>query len=157
MLEIPAKSQYLVVIMSTVMVSPRAAWLPRLSSWVSLVVLATVAGYWSMRLLAPAPLQPPPLAVPSTPEAGATAWRTLFSGSGGVTGPILLRGVITGDGRDGVAVLSIEGKPGRAFRSGTEVAPGIVLAEVKAKSVILERNGTPEEIFLAEHAKIPAR
>ncbi len=64
----------------------------------------------------------------------------------------MLRGVVVGSAVDSVAVLSVNGTLGRAYRVGSEIAPGLRLIEVNARSVTLERNGVRNTLTLAPHS-----
>ncbi len=135
--------------MATLRFNPPAALLPQLARWPALLLLAALIGLWSMRLLAPTPLPAPVVPLAGSAEPGSASWRGLFTGNGSATGPILLRGVIVGSAQDSVAVLAVNGAPGRAYRVGSEIAPGLRLTEVNARSVTLERNGARETLTLA--------
>lgn len=123
--------------------------LPKLATLLSLMALATVLGLWSMRFLAPAPLPLPVTSLPTVVQPAGAPWRTVFTGNGGAVGPILLRGVIVGNAEDSIAVLSVSGSPGRAYRVGTDIAPGVTLVEVLPQGVTLERNGVRESLIMA--------
>jgi hypothetical protein len=48
----------------------------------------------------------------------------------------------------GIAVLGVEGKPTRSYRTGDVVAPGVVLHEVRKDGVVLSRSGALQEVRL---------
>ncbi len=135
--------------MATLRFHQPIAWLPQLTQGLSLLLVGGLIGLWSMRLLAPTPLPVPVAPLPNSPESGSAPWRGLFSENGMTTGPIVLRGVIVGSAQDSVAVLSVNGTLGRAYRIGSEIAPGLRLVEVNARSVTLERNGVRNTLTLA--------
>lgn len=101
---------------------------------------------WTIRLFAPSPLPIPPAALQERTDTAGLVWRGLFSGRN--VGPIVLRGVVVAGPSDSAAVLSVNGAPGRAYRIGQEVASGVRLVEVGARSATLDRNGVRETLPL---------
>lgn len=71
---------------------------------------------------------------------------------------ITLRGVVapSRQGRPGVAVLTVAGKPPIAVREGEEVAPGVSLHRVLPRSVELERGRQVQTLSLPERTTPPA-
>jgi general secretion pathway protein C len=115
----------------------------------SLMGLAAVLGVWSMRFMAPAPLPLPITPLATVVQPTDVPWRSAFTGNGGAVGPIMLRGVITGNAQNSIAVLSVSGSPGRAYRVGSDIAPGVTLIEVTGQGVTLKRNGVRENLTMA--------
>jgi len=60
-----------------------------------------------------------------------------------------------GSGR-GIAVLGVEGKPAKSYRSGDLVAPGVILKEVKKDGVVISRAGVAQELRLIKAPATPA-
>src|SRR5882724_11864648 len=60
-----------------------------------------------------------------------------------------------GSGR-GIAVLGVEGKPAKSYRSGDLVAPGVILKEVKKDGVVISRAGVAQELRLIKAPPTPA-
>ena len=75
--------------------------------------------------------------------------RLMGSAGSGEVGNIRALGVMAegGTGR-GIAVLGVEGKPARSYRSGDVVVPGVVLHEVRKDGVVLSRSGALQEVRL---------
>ncbi len=140
----------IVAAMATLRFHRPAAWMPDLGQWLAFLALAMVTGFWLMRLLAPSPLPLPLSATPVEAEATPQGWHNLFSEKN--LGPILLRGVVVGSPSESVAVLSINGGPGRAYRVGSEIASGLRLVAVDRHSATLQRNGTQETLPLSARA-----
>lgn len=88
-------------------------------------------------------------------ETGAVA--TLFGGSaqGGVR-DVQLIGVVAdvSDGA-GAAIVSLDGGPPKAVRTGTALSQQIRLVEIHGRSVVIERNGVRQEIVLPVQASVP--
>jgi general secretion pathway protein C len=135
--------------------------LPVLLSFMIVLLLSASLAYWAMQLLKPPerPMAPAPLA--SAPAASLQAGAGLF---GGQTVAIAasnyrLTGVIaTGDGRSSAgrrsaAIMVIDGKPPQAVPVGGAVAPGVLLAEVHPKYVLLSEGGAIKRVELATDAK----
>lgn len=117
----------------------------------ALACLAAVLAYWSWRWVQPA-AEPSTGAAPATAAGGgradglfgAVAAEAVVAAAG-----IRLLGVVAAaDGYPGYAVLQLDGRPIVAARAGSELAPGLRLAEVHPRSVVLERSGVRETLAL---------
>jgi general secretion pathway protein C len=77
--------------------------------------------------------------------------RLFGAGSASDVGGIRALGVMAegGTGR-GIAVLGIEGKPAKSYRSGDTVAPGVILKEVRKDGVVISRAGVAQELRLTK-------
>jgi len=73
--------------------------------------------------------------------------RLFGAASAAEAGGIRALGVMAegGTGR-GIAVLGVEGKPAKSYRSGDLVAPGVILKEVKKDGVVISRAGVAQEL-----------
>jgi general secretion pathway protein C len=56
----------------------------------------------------------------------------------------------------GAAIVGIGGEPPRAVSLGAELAPGAKLAEVRSRSIIVDRNGARAEVQLPANTPSPA-
>ena len=132
-------------------------FMKRLSFWVTLglaCLLSAILAFWGVRLAEKAPPVIPLTPVEPAPRLDYSLQARLF-GAGVQTATaanisIRLAGVIapgSTQGR-GIAVLGVESKPMRAFRTGDEIAPGIRLLEVQATRVVIEQNGVRSEVLL---------
>jgi general secretion pathway protein C len=131
--------------------------LPQVVSFVLFVALCASAAYWAMQLFKP-PIRPvaaPPRAAKAEvkPESAAA----LFGGGRSqvdVASNYQLRGVIvSGTGRESVAILSADGKPAQAIRVAAEVMPGVTVKEVHRDHVLLSEGGVTKRVELPESAK----
>ncbi|MGE5524398.1 MAG: type II secretion system protein N [Rhodospirillaceae bacterium] len=136
-------------------------WLGVLALVGMLALLAWLAAsiFWS--LTGPA-VAPPVVAIETDPARAAQgiAARHLFgeaSEAGAVVKAvgvpdIALRGVVapTREGRPGVAVLAVTGKPPISVREGDEIVPGVTLHRVLPRSVELERGRQVQTLSLPE-------
>ena len=67
---------------------------------------------------------------------------------------IRLLGVVAAvEGREAFAIVVLDGKQIVAARKGSEIAPGLMLADVAADHVELERNGARESLAWPEKAQ----
>ena len=128
----------------------------------ALACLAAVLAYWTWRGMVPAPgpsTGPTPTAAAGGGRAGnlfgtvaanPTARRRARRGRAVTTavGIRLLGVVAAADGYAGYAVLQMDGRPIVAARAGSELAPGLRLAEVHPRKVVLERLGVRESLVL---------
>lgn len=131
--------------------------LPAVVSFVLFIALCASAAYWAMQLFKP-PLRPvaaPPRVAKAEvkPEAAAA----LLGGVGSkvaVASNYQLRGVVvSGNGRESVAILSADGKPAQAIRVDMEVMPGVTVKEVHREYVLLSEGGVSKRVELPESAK----
>ncbi len=133
-----------------------------LMTFAAIALLGLVLAYWTWAWFAPRP-------EPRTPAAVQTGARTeiaygLFgsaqraSNGAAPTGiAVSLLGVVAASGgRSGFAVLRLDAKQTVAVREGGEIKPGVVLAEVHADHVVLERSGTRETLALPKQGKSAA-
>lgn len=128
----------------------------------ALALLGLVLAYWTWVWLAPRPEPRAQVAVQSV-EGLASAAGLFGSAPASVnaaapTGSaIRLLGVVAASsGNRGYAALQVGANEILAVREGENVAPGILLAEVTARQVILERAGVRETLVLPEPTPSPA-
>jgi general secretion pathway protein C len=128
--------------------------LPLLSSLFGVILLAGSLAYWILQLYQPP--QRPIAAVPHTgmPEPGIDAAATLFGGQVATASATnyQLTGIVAA-GRDSVAIIVAEGSPPKALKVGKEVVPGITLAEVHPRYVMLSDGGVMKRLDLAADTK----
>lgn len=133
----------------------------RLSFWITLglaCLLSAILAFWGVRLAEKAPPVIPLTPPDAAPKPDYSLQARLF-GAGVQTGAVAnisirLAGVIapgSAQGR-GVAVLAVESKPMRAYRTGDEIAPGIRLLQVQPTRVVIEQNGVRSEVLLPASA-----
>jgi general secretion pathway protein C len=68
---------------------------------------------------------------------------------------VRLLGVVAAiEGRDGYAIVVLDGKQIVAAREGQDIAPGIRLAEVATDHVVLDRNGVRESLAWPEKTPV---
>jgi len=128
--------------------------LPLLLSLLGVILLAVSLAYWIMQLYQPP--QRPIAAVPQAamPDPTIDAAATLFGGQVSVASATnyQLTGVVA-DGNSSVAIIVAEGSPPKALRVGKELAPGITLAEVHPRYVMLSDGGVMKRVDLATDTK----
>ena len=123
--------------------------LPLLFSLLALILLAASIAYWVLQLYKPEqrPLAAAPVATqpPPSPEAAAT----LFGGQPtAVISNFQLTGVVSA-GADSAVILVADGQPPKAVRIGREIAPGVTVAEVHRRYVMLSDGGVMKRVELA--------
>ncbi|MBD8725025.1 hypothetical protein IFT43_16805 [Oxalobacteraceae sp. CFBP 13708] len=126
--------------------------LPLLLSLLALIVLAASSAYWVLQLYKPEqrPLAAAPLA--TQPEPSPEAAATLFGGQPTVAiSSFQLTGVVSA-GANSAVILVADGSLPKAVRIGREIAPGIVVAEVHRRYVMLSDNGVMKRVELAPDA-----
>jgi len=145
--------------------APRAiSWLGRLATLAVIALLAWTGArvFWTLT----APVTPDPaIAVDTEPTrvAQAVAGRHVFGEAPvaaiGMTGAaatnVKLFGVVArgANGRAGIAIISVQGKPAAAFREGEEIASGVMLHRVLVRSVEISQGGAIQVLTLPERGK----
>jgi len=120
-----------------------------LISLAALAIFCATLTYWIVTLASPAPL--PVDAAAARPSPSMTAAAQLFGGDHTQDTRIRLAGVLNlGAGRGSAAIISLDGAAGRAIGVGQAIANNIKLAEVRARSVIIDRDGVRSEIALSD-------
>ena len=147
--------------------NPPGMNLPRLQAMlaaspmiIALALLGLVLAYWSLQWLTPRPI--PAARVAAMSAATAPAARQLFgislrgpSGGPASTVAIKLLGIIAdSDINHSYALLQISGKETLAAHLGESIAPGIRLAEIHEKKIVLDRDGVLETLSLPEKNSI---
>jgi general secretion pathway protein C len=126
-------------------------------SLVGVILLAASLAYWILQLYQPP--QRPLAAVPHSamPAPPIDAAATLFGGQIATASATnyQLTGIVSA-GRDSVAIIVAEGSPPKAIRMGKELVPGITLAEVHPRYVMLSDGGVMKRLDLAPDAKAAA-
>lgn len=125
--------------------------LPVLLSFLLFLALAGTLAYWIPQWTAP-----PSRAVSSPPKSErvpipGNAAASLFGGR--LQGPALanvqLRGVVhAGRASDSVAIIVVEGKPPRAVRVNSEIAPGMKVKQILNKTVVVSGQDAERELTL---------
>lgn len=131
--------------------------LPFLLSLLGVILLAASLAYWILQLYQPP--QRPIAAVPASnvPEPSIDAAATLFGGQVAVASATnyQLTGIVSA-GRESVAILVADNAPPKALVVGKEISPGVTLAEVHPRHVMLSDNGVMKRVDLAPDAKAAA-
>jgi general secretion pathway protein C len=96
----------------------------------------------------------PPQTVQSAPRPDAAA--ALFGGrpTVAVASNFQLKGVVVdSNASESVAILAAGGKPAQAFRTNSEVVPGVKVKEVHPRYVLLSEGGVVKRVELPTDAK----
>ncbi|WP_342616550.1 type II secretion system protein N [Rhodoferax sp. GW822-FHT02A01] len=123
-------------------------WIPRLSAFALGLLLALSVGYWVLHwpskelgreLPAPAAANDAVLAKPEEIARllGAVAAPMGNTATVDAASRIRLTGIIASPGGQGVALLSIDGKPPKPYRVGSTLEEGLVLQSVESRRVAL--------------------
>jgi general secretion pathway protein C len=128
--------------------------LPILLSLLGVILLAASIAYWMLLLVQPPqrPMAPVSTARMADPPIDAAA--TLFGGQVAVATATnyQLTGIVSA-GRNSVAIIVADGAAPKALRLGKELSPGVTLAEVYPRYVMLSDNGAMKRIDLAADNK----
>ncbi|MDB0568155.1 type II secretion system protein N [Ralstonia solanacearum] len=127
----------------------------RLLSLVLFAALCALLTHWVLTLSSLRSLGAPREARVAQTEALETGAAVTLFGGGPQNGPrdVQVAGVVAdlADG-SGAAIVSIDGGPPQAIRAGKALSPSLKLVEIKARSVVIERNGVRQEIALPASA-----
>ena len=122
----------------------------------ALALLGLVGAYWTWQWLAPRPEPHGPVQAETGGQI-ASALELFGRTQKDATAPaptgiaIRLLGVVAAvEGRDGFAIVVLDGKQIVATREGQDIGPGIQLAKVASDHVVLERNGVRETLAWPE-------
>jgi general secretion pathway protein C len=116
-----------------------------------LAIVCAIAAYWGVRILTPQPTAaPPPISAPAPREPDPMLAARMFGliqqpAQARVASNIQVAGLFAA-GKDSSAVLTVDGKPARAFVLGQDVAPGTRLVEVNAEGVVVESSAGRQEL-----------
>jgi general secretion pathway protein C len=128
--------------------------LPLLMSLLGVILLAASLAYWILQLYQPP--QRPLAAVPhgGMPDPSIDAAATLFGGQIATASATnyQLTGIVAAGG-ESVAIIVAEGSPPKALVVGKELVPGITLAEVHPRYVMLSDGGVMKRLDLAADTK----
>lgn len=121
-------------------------WLPRLSAFLVALLLAASVVFWVMRWPARADGAALPVAAgpEGLPPADASALARLLGANAPVAqaspdaaSRFRLTGIVGMGSGQGVALVSLDGKPAKAYRVGSQLDEGWVLQSVETRSVAL--------------------
>ncbi|KMW47120.1 type II secretion system protein N [Ralstonia insidiosa] len=129
----------------------------RLLSLVLFAALCALLTHWVLTLSSLRALSVPREARVAQTDALETGASVTLFGGGPQTGPrdVQVAGVVADltDGT-GAAIVSVDGGPPQAVRAGKSLSSNLKLVEIKARSVVIERNGARQEIPLPASAVV---
>ena len=127
----------------------------RLLSLVLFAALCALLTHWVLTLSSLRSLSVPREARVAQTDALETGAAVTLFGGGPQNGPrdVQVMGVVADltDG-SGAAIVSVDGGPPQAVRAGKSLSSNLKLVEIKARSVVIERNGARQEIPLPANA-----
>ena len=129
--------------------------LPALLSFLLFLALAATLAYWIPQWTAPAPRAVSSTVKTEHAQIPVSAAANLFGGGseGTAMANVQLRGVVhSGRASDSVAIIAVEGKPSRALRVNSEIAPGLKIKQILNKTVVVSDQGAERELSLPSFA-----
>ncbi|WP_439892457.1 type II secretion system protein N [Ralstonia sp. 25C] len=127
----------------------------RLLSLVLFAALCALLTHWVLTLSSLRSLSVPREARVAQTDALETGAAVTLFGGGPQSGPrdVQVMGVVADltDG-SGAAIVSVNGGPPQAVRAGKSLSSNLKLVEIKARAVVIERNGARQEIPLPASA-----
>lgn len=120
--------------------------LPLVAKFILFIALCASLAYWAMLIYKQQsdPVAPFALETASGLAGGRPAGNIVATN-------FLLKGVIA-SGPDGLAILSVDGKPPQTVGVGMEAAPGVTVKEVNGSYVLLDVDGTIKRVDLLQNA-----
>lgn len=129
----------------------------RLLSLVLFAALCALLTHWALTLSSLRSLSAPREARVAQTDALETGAAVTLFGGGPQNGPrdVQVMGVVAdlADG-SGAAIVSVDGGAPQAVRAGKSLSSNLKLVEIKARSVVIERNGARQEIPLPASAGV---
>jgi general secretion pathway protein C len=127
--------------------------LPILLSLLGVILLAASIAYWILQFVQPPQRPQAAVAVAQMPDPPIDAAATLFGGQMAVASATSyqLTGIVAA-GRNSVAIIVADGAA-KALRVGKELTPGVTLAEVYPRYVMLSDNGALKRVDLPADSK----
>ena len=130
----------------------------RLASIILAVALVASTTGWVLNFVNYRTIREPLRALPADAGSAAVASADIqrLAQLFGSTADESLNGIRTlgviaeGKSGRGIALIGINGQPARTVRAGEQVAPGIVLSEVRHDGVVVSRGGDFQQIRLAK-------
>lgn len=141
----------MILTMRTSPVSPIAAlgWPAWIATLAGFAMLCAIVSWWALRLAAPRAVTAPAVDAVPTEAAGPGRAIALFGASSAAAAPasgnIAVIGVLSGGPR-GSAILSIDGRPGRAFAVGEAIDASTSLTLVEPDRVVITSGGRRTEL-----------
>jgi len=126
----------------------------RLLSLAALALFCVTLTYWIVTLTSRQTAPLPAAAAMRTPsvEQAATIFRGQLQRQGNQD--VHLFGILALS-HGAAAIVSYGGEPARAISLGGPLAEGVRISEVRARSIIIDRNGVKSEVFLPQNAPGP--
>lgn len=124
---------------------------PTVMAFLLFLALCASVSHWLLQWMAPPPrpVAALPQATRAMPPLAAAA--NLFGGRAQAAGManVQLKGIIrSGSPAGSVAIIAVEGKPARALSANAEVANGLIVKAINARSVVLSDRGAEKELTL---------
>jgi general secretion pathway protein C len=126
---------------------------PRLVSLALFAVFCATLTYWIVTL-GSRDTAPLPAAAPNRTPVSVDAAETLFGSHANDTraSDIHLSGILA-LARGAAAIVSYGSDPAHAVSLNGPIARGVKLVEVRARSIVVERNGSRSEVFLPQNVE----
>lgn len=134
------------MIIANMQVTAWKPWMPRLAAFAVALLLAASLVFWILRWPSAEAAQslPPPAASEDLPQAPAGAVARLLgteavaaAAAPEAASRFRLTGIIARPGGQGVALLSIDGKPAKPYRVGAQLEEGWMLQSVEQRRAAL--------------------
>lgn len=130
----------------------------RIASIILAIALVASATGWVLNFVNYRTIREPLRALPAdaasaaVPSADIQRLAQLFGSTANdsLNGIRTLGVIAEGKSGRGIALIGINGQPARTVRAGEQLAPGIVLSEVRHDGVVVRRGGDFQQIRLAK-------
>jgi general secretion pathway protein C len=132
--------------------------LPLLAVFILFLALCMSTAYWGMQLFKPPVRNVAPATFIARSDAPLVAATGLFGGGGmavaAASNFVLTGVVVAGNGRESMAIISVDGKPGKAVAMNGELQPGVVIREVHPQFILLSDGGVSRRIELPKSSSL---
>lgn len=135
-----------------------SVWLPRIVTLLLVALIAVTVSFWVLRWRQQTAKLPAPQPRVNAAQVDSQAVARVL-GSSGPAAPIytpgnatrfVLTGVLAAPSGRGVALIAVDGKPGRAYQVGAQVDGSTVLRSVGARLAILSLAGQNGDLLTLE-------
>ncbi|WP_051421295.1 MULTISPECIES: type II secretion system protein N [Burkholderia] len=137
-------------------IAPSRTDLLQLAATFAAAATLAAVSLWAVRVLSGADAPVAVLAPPPTSIDVAAGARLFGAKPDGGRDAIQLLGVLAFDARRAAAIVSVGGEASRVVSLGAAIGDTAKLAEVRARSIVVDRNGLQHEIALPATEKANA-
>lgn len=126
------------------------SWFPRLVTALLVVLLSSIVMFWWLRIAAGPPAPAPTTLIKETVvKSSSSEFSALFPQVVlNADSDFKLLGIIAQNNGVGHALIAVGDKPAKPFPTGAQLAPGVIVKRLEARTAILDREGRQIQLTL---------